>query len=135
MEATGLGDAGSPSWSVRAAAGRRLATSAERPEATGTLLRLLLDAYDSGVTQNTARALLDRGDTTGLRLVLGALARATETSTADQLSAELDCDPRWTTDAGSEQLIGQLEELACDDDTGVRSEAQTVLRSLRPLDD
>jgi hypothetical protein len=129
--ATAIQDADSPAWSVRASAGRRLAASAETPGTSGILRRLLLDAQDTGVTHETAEALLERQDVHGLRTVLGALARAQETSTADQLSAAVDCDPRWMTDDGADQLVHQLRELASDEDAGVREESQRLLDSLR----
>ncbi|MEV6733316.1 MULTISPECIES: hypothetical protein [unclassified Streptomyces] len=64
------------------------------PEIAEVLQRLLLDAYDTGVVQETAEALLQRRDMWGLRAVLAALARAVDLSVADQLAAEVDCDPR-----------------------------------------
>jgi hypothetical protein len=88
-----IADADSPSWSARAAAGRRLAASADLTGVSYVLHRLLLDAQDTGVTQETAEALLARGDTLGLRTVLVALSCAAETWTADQLSAAVDCNP------------------------------------------
>ncbi|MGN5635693.1 hypothetical protein [Streptomyces sp. AC154] len=52
--------AGADSWSVRAAAGRRLAADAEVPEVAVVLGRLLLDPYDTFVTRETAEALYPR---------------------------------------------------------------------------
>jgi HEAT repeat protein len=127
-------EADSPLWSVRAAAGRRLAAAAPVPEVFEVLHRLLLDPDDTGVTQETAEALIQRGDTYGLRVVLAALACAQSFSTADQLLAEIDCDPRWTTENGADQLVQQLRELASDEDDGVRGEAQSLLlRMKKPL--
>lgn len=94
------------------------------------LHRLLLDAQDSGVTQETAEALLARGDTQGLRTVLAALSCATETWTLDQLSAAVDCAPAWMTEEGERRLVRQLRELAADGDAGVRGEAA---KSLEPI--
>lgn len=71
-------DAASKSWSVRAAAGRRLAAHAEVGDAARILDLLLLDGEDTAVTQETAEALLGRGDVLGLHLVLKALAVAAD---------------------------------------------------------
>ncbi len=76
-------------------------------------------------------ALLAREDLPGLRAVLAALANATNQGTADQLSAELDCDPRWMTGNGMTELIRQLKTLTSDADSGVRDEAQRRLSLLR----
>ncbi|MFJ2415748.1 hypothetical protein [Streptomyces brevispora] len=124
-------DADSPSWSVRAAAGRRLAASPELADVSEVLHRLLLDTQDAGVTQETARALLERADTPGLRAVLAALACAASAGTADQLGGELDWNPHWMTKDGTNRLTQQLRQLAADDDAGVRSEAEQILKSLR----
>ncbi|MFF1509800.1 hypothetical protein [Streptomyces sp. NPDC058326] len=79
-------------------------------------------------------ALLARGDLPGLRAVLAARAVATDLGTADQISAELDGDPRWMTGNGVAELIRQLQELTSDADRGVRDEAQRRL-SLLPQHD
>ncbi|MFB7368959.1 hypothetical protein ACFC0D_03845 [Streptomyces sp. NPDC056222] len=84
------------------------------------------------MTSDTAVALLARGDLSGLRAVLAARAQATETATADQLSAELDCDPRWMTSEGvAPELIQQLRELSTDADPEVRDEARRRLSPFR----
>ncbi|MEV8529395.1 hypothetical protein AB0451_35525 [Streptomyces sp. NPDC052000] len=128
-------DADSPDWSVRAAVGRRLATSDKIDEMADVLHRLLLDPQDSGVTQETAEALLARKDTAGLRCVLLARSQAVEFWTADQLEAALNCDPEWMTTEGADQLIQQLHELTADDDAGVRDETQRILSRLRPREE
>lgn len=125
-------DSGSPDWSIRAAAGRRLAAAALTDDVVDFLLRLLLDPDDTAVTQDTAEALLTRGDRIGLRCVLLALSRAASTCTMDELGAALDCNPAWMTDEGTSRLVGQLRELTADDDAGVRAEADSVLATLRP---
>ncbi|WP_328622658.1 hypothetical protein [Streptomyces sp. NBC_00354] len=128
---TAVRDADSPSWAVRAAAGRRLAAAAEVPEIAEVLQRLLLDAYDTGVVQETAEALLQRRDMWGLRAVLAALARAVDLSVADQLAAEVDCDPRWLSgEPGGNEFFQQLRVLATDTDEGVCEEAQRLLARL-----
>ncbi|MFF5108264.1 hypothetical protein [Streptosporangium sp. NPDC000509] len=124
-------EANSPLWSVRAAAGRRLAASAHIPEVSEVLHRLLLDPDDTGVTQETAEALMQRGDACGLRAVLAALACAQAFDTSDQLAAEIDCDPRWITESGADQLVRQLRELTSDENDGVRTEAQSRLLRMR----
>ncbi|MEV7420708.1 hypothetical protein [Streptomyces sp. NPDC089919] len=117
----------STDWSVRAAAGRRLAAGARVEDVAEVLHRLLLDARDTGVTSETASALLARRDLAGLRLVLGARAVASDQGTADQLEAELDCDPRWAAGQDGEELLAQLRTLAADRDPEVRSEARLRL--------
>ncbi|WP_217561299.1 hypothetical protein [Streptomyces sp. GbtcB6] len=128
-------DADSPDWSVRAAVGRQLAASDKIDEVADVLHRLLLDLRDSGVTQETAEALLARKDTAGLRCVLLASSQAVEFWTADQLEAALDCNPEWMTTEGADRLIQQLHKLTADDDAGVRDEAQRILLLLRPREE
>ncbi|MER7579561.1 hypothetical protein [Kitasatospora sp. NPDC097691] len=129
-----LAAADSPSWSVRAAAGRRLAAAPRIEDVADVLHRLLLDDQDTAVTSETAVALLARGDLPGLRAVLAARADAADQGTADQLSAELDCDPRWMTGNGAGELIRQLRALTSDTDPRVRDEAQRRLSLLRKDD-
>ncbi|MET9241761.1 hypothetical protein [Nonomuraea sp. NPDC003709] len=124
-------EADSPLWSVRATAGRRLAAAAHVPEVSEILHRLLLDPDDTGVTQETAKALMQRGDAYGLRAVLAALACAQGFETADQLWAEICGDPRWVTESGADQLVQQLRELTSDEDEGVRTEAQSLLLRMK----
>ncbi|MFG2293879.1 hypothetical protein [Streptomyces sp. NPDC048603] len=113
--------ADSPSWSVRAAAGRRLAAGAEQPEAAAVLHRLLLDAQDTAVTRATAEALLARWDVCGLRLVLAALARA-DAQTGDWLEVAL-----YDVCRQSEEDLARLErlasELVSDPDPAIAGEA------------
>ncbi|MFI6172409.1 hypothetical protein ACIBCN_36915 [Nocardia sp. NPDC051052] len=125
-------EAGAASWSVRAAAGRFLAAAPEIEAVADVLHRLLLDAQNTAVTSDTAAALLARGDLPGLRAVLAALAQTTDDDggTAEQLSAELDCDPRWTTRDSVAELIRQLQTLTSDTDPGVRDEARWRLSRL-----
>ncbi|MBP0452991.1 hypothetical protein J5Y04_26095 [Kitasatospora sp. RG8] len=125
-------NAASAAWSVRAAAGRQLAASDRIDEVADVIHRLLLDAEDTAVTQQTAEALLARRDTAGLRCVLMARSQAAETWTADEIQAALDCDPDWMTTEGADRLIRQVHELAADEDADVRDEAQRILARLRP---
>lgn len=129
--ARSIAEADSPAWAVRAAAGRRLAAAPRIEDVAGVLHRLLLDVHDTGVTADTAAALLARRDLAGLRAVLAARAVASDEGTADQLAAELDCDPRWATGEGGVELIAQLRTLASDKDPDVRYEALLRLSRLR----
>jgi hypothetical protein len=96
------------------------------------LERLLLDAHDTAVTQETACALLERKDMYGLRAVLLARSRAEEWWPADELDAAIDTDPRWMADVEeTAELIGQLVSLSSDDDTATRNEALRLLRRVR----
>lgn len=131
-------DAESKSWSVRAAAGRCLAAHAEVDDATRILHLLLLDGQDTAVTQETAEALLRRGDVLGLRPVLKALAVAAnpnvpdwDASTMDEIDAAVTRDPRWMTDDGWARLRTQLLELTSYADADVSEEAQRLLDRMR----
>ncbi|MEU4087707.1 hypothetical protein [Streptomyces aureus] len=94
------------------------------------LERLLLDPYDTAVTQETAEALLERRDLVGLRFVLAALSRAEEWCTADQLDGEVFNYQSWMiADGRGDQLAQELEALATDEDAGVREEAMRLLGS------
>jgi HEAT repeat protein len=64
----------SDSWEERAAAGRELAS--EDDLAARTITRRLLDDPDLAVIEATADALIRRGDSAGLELVLSRLATA-----------------------------------------------------------
>ncbi|MFI2612950.1 hypothetical protein [Kitasatospora sp. NPDC018619] len=129
---TAIRDADSPDWAVRAVSGRRLAASDKIDEVASILHRLLLDAQDTAVVQETAETLLARKDTAGLRCVLLARSRASETWTADEIQAALDGQPDWMTTEGADRLIAQLRGLAADEDAGVCDEAQRILARLRP---
>ncbi|GAA2453854.1 hypothetical protein [Streptomyces macrosporus] len=129
-----LRDAASPSWSVRASAGRRLAAHADAPTAAEALHHLLLDAYDTAVTQETAEALLGRGDTTGLRLVLAALGRAEDAETGDHLYAAV-TDVCCQSAEDVRRLAALCSTLAASDpDPVVRAEAEGLLRDFGPAD-
>ncbi|MEU2620330.1 hypothetical protein ABZ642_19750 [Streptomyces sp. NPDC007157] len=123
-----LRDAESESWSCRAAAGRQLAAIAGQEEVESVLERLLLDPHDTGVTQETAEALLQRRDLVGLRTVLAALSRAEAWETADQLDGEVYNHQSWMiADGRLDQFVQQLEALTADEDAGVRGEALRFL--------
>ncbi|MGA5098543.1 hypothetical protein ACPCAC_14455 [Streptomyces lavendulocolor] len=121
-----LRDACSASWSVRADAGRRLAGMAQDAEVAAVLLRLLLDGQDTWVTQETAEALLERGDETGLRLVLAALTTADD-DTGDHLHAAVN-DVCCQSDEGLERLGTLLAALTGDADPLIGEEAGDMLR-------
>ncbi|CAN3977755.1 hypothetical protein KPATCC21470_0378 [Kitasatospora purpeofusca] len=130
--ARSIADADSPDSAVRAAAGQRLAAAPRIDSVADVLHRLLLDPHDTGVTSDTASALLARRDLPGLRAVLAARAVApADPGTAAQLQAELDGEPRWATGEGSDELIAQLRTLTSDPDPDVRSEALLRLSHLR----
>ncbi|MFD6293816.1 hypothetical protein ACFWFU_03150 [Streptomyces sp. NPDC060235] len=123
-----LRDAESESWSCRAAAGRQFAAVAGSEEVAPVLERLLLDPHDTGVTQETAEALLQRGDLVGLRIVLAALSQAEAWCTADQLDGEVFNHQSWMIANGRlDQFVQQLEALTADEDAGVREEASRLL--------
>ncbi|MEU0784724.1 hypothetical protein ABZ341_24510 [Streptomyces sp. NPDC006173] len=125
-----LREAESKSWSCRAAAGRQLAAIASQEEVEPVLERLLLDPHDTGVTQETAEALLRRRDLVGLRIVLGTLSRAEAWETADQLDGEVYNHQSWMiADGRLDQFVQQLEALTADEDAGVREEALRFLGS------
>ncbi|MFC5153238.1 HEAT repeat domain-containing protein [Streptomyces amakusaensis] len=73
---TALAEASSPSWPVRARAGRDLASFADAPEAAEALARLLLDSEDTAVTRRTAEALARVGTPAATRLIALALSEA-----------------------------------------------------------
>ncbi|WP_437079280.1 HEAT repeat domain-containing protein [Streptomyces sp. enrichment culture] len=126
--------ANSPAWSVRAAAGRQLAAAPRTDQAVEVLFRLLLDPDDTAVTRETAQALLERGDTSALRQVLLALARATSEVTMDWLAGTVhDYYARArAAGEGEGRLIRQLHELANDPDMNIRQEAIAMLADLSP---
>ncbi|MEU1630509.1 site-specific integrase [Streptomyces sp. NPDC020096] len=122
--AIALREAESPSWSVRASAGRRLAAWADQEVVGLALERLLLDLHNTAVTQETARALLGRRDLVGLRTVLTAMSRAKEWYTVDWLDGELFGYESWmVADGRMDQFRQQLAALMVDGDAGVRDEA------------
>ncbi|CAL9619225.1 hypothetical protein SUDANB99_05780 [Streptomyces sp. enrichment culture] len=118
-------DARSPSWAVRAAAGRRLAVAAREPGVAPVLHRLLLDDQDTAVTQETAEALLERWDVHGLRLVLAALAVADD-DTGDHIDSALHniCHQSREDEA---RLRALASELVRDGDPGVSGMAREIL--------
>ncbi|WP_423834884.1 hypothetical protein [Streptomyces manipurensis] len=55
---------------------------------------------------------------------------ASDEATADQLAAELDCGPRWTTREDGAELITQLRSLTTDTDPEICAEGQLRLSRL-----
>jgi hypothetical protein len=123
-----LAAASSPDWATRARAGRDLARWADDPRTADALTQLLLDQHDTFVTDETSRALLERRDTDGLRLVAHAIALADEqaldhlwdtveehalidTSAAAfvALCRQLRQDPAPTVRAGTRALLDRIE--------------------------
>jgi hypothetical protein len=86
----------------RSDAARSLAQHADDPAAHPFLLRLLLDAKDTGVTAAAAEALVGRADEQGLRLLALAYAQTTPAveDTAEEMVAVLF---RETTDVDAVQ--------------------------------
>ena len=127
--AAALHDAESESYAQRAAAGRQLAQWADCKEVAPVLDRLLLDAHDTAVTKETARALLERRDLIGLRFVLAALSRAQELSTADWIAGQVFCHESWMHfDGRADEFEHLLTALTRDEDPGIRDEAHDLLR-------
>ncbi len=119
-------NARSASWPVRAAAGRRLAGSAEDAGVAEVLLRLLLDGQDTAVTRETAEALLERGDVCGLRMVLAALSSADD-GTGDYLDGAIN-DVCCQSEEGLAQLKELSSVLVSDADASISNEASRILR-------
>ncbi|MDJ0382715.1 hypothetical protein [Streptomyces sp. G-G2] len=124
-----LQEATSASWSVRAASGRSLAAVAEVPEVAEVLHRLLLDDRDTFVTQETAEALLERGDVLGLRMVLTALASADDDA-GDHLDAAI-LNVCGQSEEDWERLAVLCSALTSDEDRAVSEEARRILEPLR----
>ncbi|MEU6948685.1 hypothetical protein ABZ957_26175 [Streptomyces sp. NPDC046316] len=120
-----ISDAASPSWAVRAAAGRRLAPYAEDAVVAVVLRRLLLDGHDTYVTQETAEALLERWDVVGLRLVLAADAVADDDADDHVHAAILNVCRQ--SDEDEERLDALCAALASDVDPDVRAAARSML--------
>ncbi|MGF1432322.1 HEAT repeat domain-containing protein [Kitasatospora sp. LaBMicrA B282] len=119
----------SPHWSDRVAAGRALAAAAEVPTAEAALGRLLVDAQDTAVTQETAEALLARWDVCGLRLVLAAYQHADDESADHLQGAILNTCRQSAADIVRLDLL--CRQLAGDPDPEVRAEAERLRQELR----
>ncbi len=76
MPRRALTGAASPSWALRARAGRALAPFAGVPTADGALAGLLLDAGDTAVIRRTAEALARVGTAAAVGLLARAVAGA-----------------------------------------------------------
>ncbi|MCW1100264.1 HEAT repeat domain-containing protein [Streptomyces sp. RS2] len=118
-----LAEASSPSWSQRVRAGRDLASFADFPEAADALVGLLLDAEDTAVTRQAAKALARVGKVAGVRLIALAVAEADDHQ-ADWLQTGLHdalSGPDSVLDIAA--ICGQL---ARDQDEAVRQGAAEV---------
>ncbi|MGW0117872.1 hypothetical protein [Streptomyces sp. NPDC003327] len=93
--------------------------------------RLLLDDCDTFVTQETAEALLERGDVLGLRMVLSAFVGADE-DTTDQLDAAI-FDVCGQLEEEGRRLAALCSALESDADASVSGEARRILDLLGPL--
>ncbi|MFB8419960.1 hypothetical protein ACFC63_31115 [Streptomyces albidoflavus] len=71
-----MAEASARSARRRAGAGRELAAFADVPEVARVLVRLLLDAEDTAVTRETARALAEAGTPAASGVVARGLAAA-----------------------------------------------------------
>jgi hypothetical protein len=84
-----LAAANSPDWRERAAAGGRLAQSADQPEAAHALTHLLHHPGDTAVLDAVTRELLHRNDLHGLRLIAGEWGDPADVEHLDHLYGEI----------------------------------------------
>ena len=124
--------AGSADFRDRADAGRGLAGFAETARARRTLSDLVLDAGDTFVTLETARALLRRQDRIGLAAVASALATA-DPGRADWIDrAVLDVFGVFGRDRDA--AVRECELLTPDPDERVRRGAGRLIGMLTEID-
>lgn len=114
----------SPSWSVRAAAGPRLAPHVGVASAAAVLERLLLDPENTFVTRVTAQALLRQGSLAAVRLVVRAVARADDNH-GDWLQTAAH-DVAWPPGEAGRAVAAACAALADDPDGDVRRGAAEV---------
>ena len=119
-------DAQSPSWSLRASAGGRLAPYAGVPSAADALERLLLDPEDTAVTRETAHALLMQRSFSAVRLVALAVARADDNQ-ADWLHTAAQ-DLVWQQGEVGRDISALCAFLADDPHSDVQRGAAEILR-------
>lgn len=110
----------SPDWAVRSRAGQDLTGWAERRDVAELLLRLLLDEYDTAVTDSTGQALLNRNDIHGVRLIAKAITTADD-EYLDHLHATV--ANHLTPTGPVTQFLGLCAELAQDPDLTIRTGA------------
>jgi hypothetical protein len=123
--------AGSQLWSDRALAGRQLSVLLGSGPVDAAVRALLLDRGDSAVVDETAEALLGRGDAAALRLVAGAWHVAGP-DTADYLSCSLFEMPGGAS-RDRERFRAVLSGLLADTDPDVRDGARDLLdRAAQP---
>ncbi|PZF84440.1 hypothetical protein [Jiangella anatolica] len=104
----------SPDVEIRADAGRQLAAWAERSPVAATLRRLVLDAYNTYVTDVVARALLERDDVRGVRVLAQAAAHA---------DAEQQDHLYWVVQERQERVLELCAVAAPDEDLTTRAGA------------
>lgn len=123
--------AGSADFRDRADAGRGLAGFAESAQARRALSDLVLDADDTFVTLETARALLRRQDRIGLAAVASALATA-DHGRADWIDvAVLDVFGMFARDRDA--AVRECEVLTRDPDDRVRRGASRLIGMLTEI--
>lgn len=110
----------SPSWEDRARAGATLASYAGAPEVDDLLVALVLDELDTGVTVDTAWALLTRHDIAAIRVLLRAWEQAD-----DDADEELCALASWDDGDDDWQMVRPMLESIASDSTDVLSDAAT----------
>ncbi|MFF3676158.1 hypothetical protein ACFYYS_19595 [Streptomyces sp. NPDC002120] len=116
----------------RADAGLALAGLAERPEAVGPLLELVLDTGDTFVTRVTAQALLRRNDVVGLSIVASALSTADANHRDWICTAIMDVLGIFSSDRDDAMRLSR--ELARGSDDRVSRGARQLLEILAEID-
>ncbi|WP_340539153.1 hypothetical protein [Nocardioides sp. GXZ039] len=120
---------GERTWQERAALGEELAAQLDRPGAEQQIMALLLDPDDTAVTYRTARALLERRDLRGVRLVLSAEARA-DANHAEWLGAAFSNFRADGLGAADDHLRSALRSVALDGDRELADAAADLLEWL-----
>ena len=124
--AAAINAASSSDWATRADAGRQLAARAERSDVAEVLRGLLLDVQDTAVTDATSRALVQRDDVHGARLIAQAVADA---------DAEQHDHLYWTIADPSNRgarFFDLCLALTGDDDPGTRAGAELIVTWIQP---
>jgi hypothetical protein len=119
-----MGDALSPSWSVRASAGQRLAPHAGVAPAAAVLGRLLLDPENTAVTRETAEALLTQRSLPAVQLVALAVAHADDNQ-ANWLQTAVQ-DVAWSSVDAEREVLAVCAVLAGSSDADVRRGAAEI---------
>ncbi len=121
--------ASSTDWATRARAGRQLAKWADNPHTAEVLSQLLLDRHDTAVTDETSRALLERRDTHGLRLIAKAIT----------VADDQELDHLWDSvvehafiDTSASQFVALCKQISQDPDPAIRAGAGALLARIEP---